>query len=198
MFQELLKEAVAQGFSEKIQETICGFLFYYSCSRKKTLLRRISWKFLEAFGHLFCRRPVVGTLRKKCPNTVFFLVRVFPHLDWIRRDTPYLSVFSPNAWKCRINSDQNNSEYGYFLCMLNHSQLFVMRCAIWYHLYNIKNAKNIHGAVLLLGNFTKSNTTPWVFFTFLNCTNGTKSSAFRSTFCRNVPRKMKWFRPGRE
>ena len=124
--------------------------------------------------------------------------RIFLHLDWIRRDTPYLSVFSPNAWKCRINSDQNNSEYGYFLCMLNHSQLFVMRCAIWYHLYNIKNVKNIHGAVLLLGNFTKSNTTPWVFFTFLNCTNGTKSSAFRSTFCRNVPRKMKWFRPGRE
>ena len=26
-----------------------------------------------------------------------FLVRIFLHLDWIRRDTPYLSVFSPNA-----------------------------------------------------------------------------------------------------
>ena len=29
------------------------------------------------------------------------LVRVFPHLDWIRRDTEYLSVFSPDAIKCR-------------------------------------------------------------------------------------------------
>ena len=29
----------------------------------------------------------------------FFLVRIFRHLDWIRRDTPYLSVFSPNAGK---------------------------------------------------------------------------------------------------
>ena len=28
------------------------------------------------------------------------LVRIFLHLDWIRRDTPYLSVFSPNAGKC--------------------------------------------------------------------------------------------------
>ena len=28
------------------------------------------------------------------------LVRIFPHLDWIGRDTPYLSVFSPNARKC--------------------------------------------------------------------------------------------------
>ena len=50
---------------------------------------------------------------------------------------------------------------------------FVMLCGIWYHLYNLKNVKNTHGAVLLLvklqteaWNFTKSNTAPWVFFTF--------------------------------
>ena len=28
-----------------------------------------------------------------------FLVRIFTHSDWIRRDTEYLSVFSPNAGK---------------------------------------------------------------------------------------------------
>ena len=28
-----------------------------------------------------------------------FLVSIFPHLDWIRRDTPYLSIFSPDARK---------------------------------------------------------------------------------------------------
>ena len=28
-----------------------------------------------------------------------FLVRIFPHLDWIRRNTEYLSVFNPNARK---------------------------------------------------------------------------------------------------
>ena len=122
------------------------------------------------------------------------LVRIFPHFPAFGLDAERYSVFSPNAGKCRKNSDR----YGYFLCMLNHSQLFVMRCAIWYHLYNIKNLKNTHGGVLLLGNFTKSNTPPWVFFTFLNCTNGTKSCTFRSTFCRNVPRKMKWFWPKRE
>ena len=43
-------------------------------------------------------------LREKCPNTKFFVVRIFPHLDCphldcTRRDTPYLSVFSPNAGK---------------------------------------------------------------------------------------------------
>ena len=38
-------------------------------------------------------------LREKCPNKEFFLVRIFPHSDWTRRDTEYLSVFSPNAGK---------------------------------------------------------------------------------------------------
>ena len=32
-----------------------------------------------------------------------------------------------------------------------------MRCAIWYHLYNLKNVENNHGGVLLLVK---------VFFTF--------------------------------
>ena len=32
-----------------------------------------------------------------------------------RIHTPYLSVFSPNAGKCRKNADQNNSEYRYIL-----------------------------------------------------------------------------------
>ena len=42
---------------------------------------------------------LTNTLREKCPNMEFFLVRVFRHSDWIRRDTKYLSVFSPNAGK---------------------------------------------------------------------------------------------------
>ena len=37
--------------------------------------------------------------REKCLNTEFFLVRIFPHSDWIRRDTPYLSISSPNGGK---------------------------------------------------------------------------------------------------
>ena len=49
-----------------------------------------------------------------------------------------------------------------------------MCCAIWYHSYNLKNVKSIHGRVLLLAklqakawNFTKGNTPPWVFLKFL-------------------------------
>ena len=55
--------------------------------------------------------------------------------------------------------------------------IYVVRCTVQF-----KNVKNIHGGVLLLVklqakfcNFTKSNTPPWMFSRFLNCTNGTKS-----------------------
>ena len=34
------------------------------------------------------------SLREKCPNTEFFLVRIFPHLDWIRRDTKSVQIRS--------------------------------------------------------------------------------------------------------
>ena len=56
--------------------------------------------FLTDVAH-FCNTnfTVEITRREKCPNTEFFLVRIFPHSAWIRRDTPYLSVFSPNAAK---------------------------------------------------------------------------------------------------
>ena len=47
-----------------------------------------------------------------------------------------------------------------------------MRCAISNHVHNLQNVKSTHGGALLLllqaeaCNFTKSNTPPWVFFTF--------------------------------
>ena len=58
---------------------------------------------------------------------------------------------------------------------LAHWWLIEMLCAIWYHLCNLKNVKNTHRRVLswakLLAevcNFTKSNTSPWVFLSLLN------------------------------
>ena len=48
-----------------------------------------------------------------------------------------------------------------------------MFCAIWGHLYNLKNVENTHAEVVLLvklqasaSNFTKSNASLRVFFTF--------------------------------
>ena len=55
-----------------------------------------------------------------------------------------------------------------------------MLCAIWYHLYNLKNAKNNQRGVIFLvklqGPATKLKVTllHGCFSRFLNCTNGTK------------------------
>ena len=72
------------------------------------------------------------------------------------------------------------TELDFTYCQMR--EYIVMRCAIWYHLYNLKHVKNTHGGVLLLVksqakacNFNKSNTPPWLFAHFLNCTNSTKS-----------------------
>ena len=39
-------------------------------------------------------------------------------------------------------------------------------CAIWYHLYNLKNLKITHGGVLILVKLQAYSTPPWVFFAF--------------------------------
>ena len=52
-----------------------------------------------------------------------------------------------------------------------------MRCSIWYHLYNLKSAKNTNGRVLLSVKLQalKATLLHPCFLCFLNCTNGTKS-----------------------
>ena len=57
-------------------------------------------------------------------------------------------------------------------------ELNLIRCAIWYHLYNLENVKSTHGGVLILiklqakaCNFTKRNTSSWCLF-FINLIAG--------------------------
>ena len=57
---------------------------------------------------------------------------------------------------------------------------YVMLCAIWYHLYNVKNVKNTYGGVLLFvklqaASLLKVTLIQGCVSRFLNCTNGTKS-----------------------
>ena len=65
---------------------------------------------------------------------------------------------------------------------LRQMLIYKTLCAIWCHLENLKNVNYNLGEAILLAklqasacNFTKSNTSPWMFFMFLNCTNGAKS-----------------------
>ena len=64
-----------------------------------------------------------------------------------------------------------------------------MLCAIWYHLHNLKNVKNIHGGVLLLvkcglqtATLRKVTLLQECFSRFLNCTNGIESGKASQIF----------------
>ena len=59
---------------------------------------KISEAFFVYF-HIFFLLLFLRGLCEMCPNTEFFLVRIFPYSDWIRRDTSYLSTFSLNTGK---------------------------------------------------------------------------------------------------
>ena len=79
------------------------------------------------------------------------------------------------------------------------SHLFVVRCAIWEHLHNLKNVKNTHWRSVnfskvagLVCNFTKINTPRWVLFTFFKlykCSQIAQRTVF--TYTRKVD--WKWF-----
>ena len=45
--------------------------------------------------------------------------------------------------------------------------LYVVRCAIWYYLYNLKNVKNTHGGMLILVKLQAERTTYYKRMTFL-------------------------------
>ena len=77
------------------------------------------------------------------------LVRIFPHSDWIRRDTPNLSVFSPNAGKCFLsltplflvtfpkNLVQIFGRYRSPIVPKSFLRSFCTFCKLW-HIYNRK------------------------------------------------------------
>ena len=50
----------------------------------------------------------------------------------------------------KINNKNTKATSQTNVFIVNFEQVNVMRCAIWYHLYNLKNVKNTHGGVLIL------------------------------------------------
>ena len=75
-------------FSLKIQSSE-SFQIFFNCDSTIIAKNFHRWNF------------TLHALPEKCPNTEFFLVRILSHSDWIGRDAPYLSVFSPTAGKHR-------------------------------------------------------------------------------------------------
>ena len=92
--------------------------------------------FLLYITHYCCHQHCVKCFRIRSYFGPHF-PRIFRHSDWIRRDTKYLSVFSPNAGKCGKNVDQNNSGYRHFLRSAKEIESF------WINLKVSKSVKNL-------------------------------------------------------
>ena len=77
-------------------------------------------------------------------------------------------LFSPNTGKYGTETTPYLDTFFTKLVSLFQFALIIIYdfCAISYHLYNSKNVKSIHGGVLKTCNFTRSSTSPWMFFTF--------------------------------
>ena len=78
--------------------------------RAERLMYNIFTSCIANFFNLPSHNNKLKYLRKYCTAWKLhvygiFLLRIFPHLDWIRRDTLYtlyLSVFTPNTAKCEL------------------------------------------------------------------------------------------------
>ena len=99
-------------------------------------------------------------LPENCPNTELFLVRNFPHSDWIRRDTEYLSVFSPNAGKIWT---RRSSVFGHF-----------SRCVICVEAVlsdNVKSCKCGGETITVINSIMHANNTDNNNFVFISQVN---------------------------
>ena len=105
---------------------------------------------------------------KKCPKVIC------QGLSWVIFKRKFLNLFYDSV-----------SWYGILKSSFFYSRL-VVRCTIWYYLYNLKNVKNTHGGLLILvklqasflflqGTFLKLTLLHGCFSYFLNCTNGTNA-----------------------
>ena len=66
---------------------------------------------------------VIDTLRKKCPNTEFFLVLIFPYSDWIRRDSPYSVRIRENKNRKKLRIWTLFTQCGYLKKSCNESEI---------------------------------------------------------------------------
>ena len=92
---------------------------FYSC-RYITLRRSLKWWEQEKIEKI--RRLSRLTLREKCPNTEFSLVRIFPHSDWIRRYGISLRIQS-ECGKLRTRKNSVFDHSPLLLCCLYDTNL---------------------------------------------------------------------------
>ena len=121
------------------------------------------------------------------------LVRIFPHLDWIRRDSEYLFVFSPNAEKCGPEKLRIRTLFTQWYSKI--SEKIIKPCSVWMKLFTVRNAKitSYYYLAKMLMCYGLSLHKKWSFPLRISSVNMTKSTGdcgFGHIYWRNPSWKL--------
>ena len=86
-------------FNESLENYLYDVTQYWSRSDKEIIPFAIQYNTIQ--NHLFFNHKIQN-INKNIQRDGAFLIRIFPYLDWTRRFSLYISVFSPNAGKYRL------------------------------------------------------------------------------------------------
>ena len=90
-------------FLSNVKISIWTFLFY-----KKNVRKKVNFLIIQIVVISYCVFVRIPFTAWKVSKDAVFLVRIFPHLDWIRK------FKSPYSVQIRENTDQKNSVFGRF------------------------------------------------------------------------------------
>ena len=120
-FAKYFRTAFFQNTSGKSLLTICSQSFFPMIKATYLILKVEipSYQFSPVQNlDILCLYSFVNqgfdkmSLREKCPDTEFFLVRIFPRSDWIRRDPSCLFVSLRIQYECGKMRTRKNSIFG--------------------------------------------------------------------------------------
>ena len=124
-------------------------------------------------------------------NTLGWLISEWPQSREYQWDKAVIKQRNPMYWQALSEFVKRTK---YKIKRTRTKQMRWMRCAIWYHLHNLKKVKNAHGGVLILVKLqAKLTLLHGCFSRFLNCINSTKSRKASQMMRHNlVPHLRKW------
>ena len=147
-------------------------IFLQKCQKHFFYLKDLFQKQSDLFrGNCFPGYALKSSLQKWCPNTEFFLVRIFPHSEWIRR---VLRISPYSVWM-RENTDQRKvSIWSYLTRCIGNSNNFSARKRLSVTC-NFICRSNLNNNVLLSNSWTPAKITLIIYSWQAKRTLNTKS-----------------------
>ena len=143
----VLWKTILWKISLNSQKNNCGRAFFMlQVSRPRHVF---TWGF---YGGVFCRVFSWDCSKMREVSVIgIFLVRIFLHLDWVLRDTPYLSAFSSNAGKYGLEKLRKSNSY-----VASSDADWSSHLKFWLVVFN-KNKKTNVKQKLFVGEYIKPN-----------------------------------------